>query len=248
MDNKKDKKYKIKVMKDKSDNLTVDKERIFSLPLRVLLIAKTGQGKSNIIGNFFRSDFYGNDYSGDDIFLISPMINDHKLETLCEFKEIPDDNVITEYDEDIINAIYDSCCEEFSEREAAGKKPHNKILIFDDVSWSGNLRKGKFNVINRIFCNGRKHNISCILTSQFYSHILPSCRANCSGVILGDMSEKQLKIVSEENNYLDTEKEFKQLFRKTVSNKHDYFIINYSNSKDKLYMDKDFNPLFPNTP
>lgn len=238
--NSKTKKYKIKVMKDNSDKYEVDKGLLFDLPFRLLFVMRTGGGKSNLIGNFFRSEFYGKDFSGDDIYIVSPMINDNKLQNLVEFKDIPEDNIITEYDDEIISAIYDKLTEEFAERVEAGKKPHNKVFIFDDVSWSGNLRKGYFNIINKIFCNGRKHSISVIITSQFYNHILPSCKGQASGLILGNTSEKQLKNIADDNNYLKDEKTFKRMFRDNVKEKHDFLVINYSNSSKDIYLNKDF--------
>tara|TARA_Y100000114_G_C11756132_1_gene326940 strand:- start:450 stop:1187 length:738 start_codon:yes stop_codon:yes gene_type:complete len=234
------KNLKIKVMKDKSDDFEIDKGLLFDVPFRLLLVMRTGGGKSNIIANFFRNDFYGKDFDGDDIYIISPMINDNKLNTLVEFKDIPEDNIITEYDEEIISAIYDKLTEEFSERVEMGKRPHNKVFIFDDVSWSGSLRKGYFNIINKIFCNGRKHNISVIITSQFYNHILPSCKGQASGMVIGNTSEKQLKNIADDNNYLKDEKTFKKMFRENVKEKHDFLVINYSNKSDEIYLNKDF--------
>jgi hypothetical protein len=171
------------------------------------------------------------------------MINDNKLELLIDFKQIPDDNVITTFDNDLLNDLYDKITEEFSESVEMGRKPANVVWIVDDMSWSGALKQGYFNIINKVFCNGRKHNISILLSSQYYTHILSSCRSNASGLILGNASEKQLKLISEENNFLENEKMFRKLFRSVFKNKFDYFIINYSNDFNQMYMDKDFNVL-----
>lgn len=236
-------KLKLKVVKDKSDDLVIKKGLLFDIPFRLLLVMKTGMGKSNFILNLFRSDFYGDNYDGDDIFIISPMINDNKLETLIEFKLIPDDNVITTFDSDLLTDLYDNLTERFSECVEMGRKPPNFIWIVDDMSWSGALKKGYFNIINKVFCNGRKHNISIILSSQHYTHILSSCRGNASGLVLGNTSEKNLKLISDENNFLENEKIFKKLFRSVMKNKYDYFIINYSNDFKDMYLDKDFNVL-----
>lgn len=241
--NKSLKKHKLKIVKDKSDDLVIKKEKIFNIPFRVLLVMKTGQGKSNFICNMFRKEFYGNDFNGSDIIIISPMINDNKLESLISFKQIPDENIITEFDEEVLSAIYDSNTDEFRERVESGKKPFNKVWIVDDMSWSGALKKGYFNIINKVFCNGRKHNISIFLSSQFYTHILSSCRSNASGLVLGNASEKQLKIISEENNYLENEKLFRKLFRSVVKENFDYLIINYSNKNKDMYLDKNFNSI-----
>ena len=236
-------KLKILKMKDKSDKYVVEKGLLFDIPFRLLLVMRTGGGKSNLICNFFRKDFYGKDFKGENIILVSPLTNDNKMLGLIEMMSIPEENILTEFDNDIIKAMYQMRVEEFAECEENGKKPPNIVWIFDDVSWSGNLRKGNFNTINLIFCNGRKHNQSIILTSQFYNHILPSCRSQTSGIIIGNTSDKQLKQVAEENNYMENDKIFKQKFRENVVEKHDYMVINYSNKRKDMYLNKDFEPI-----
>ena len=118
-------------------------------------------------------------------------------------KDIPEENLYTELDNDILDELYNKDTEEFAERTARGKKPFPKLYVFDDLSYDGSLRKGAFNMINKIFCNGRKHNISILITSQFYSHILPSCRSNASFILLGDMSDRQLDIITEEKKVIN---------------------------------------------
>tara|TARA_R110001632_G_scaffold29349_2_gene78022 strand:+ start:4819 stop:5547 length:729 start_codon:yes stop_codon:yes gene_type:complete len=240
-----DKKLKILKMKDKSDKFEVDKGILWDIPFRLLLVMRTGGGKSNFIANMFRDDFYGKDFKGENIILVSPLTNDNKMLGLIEMKNIPDDNIMTEFDNDIIKSMYDMRVEEFAECVENGKKPPNIVWIFDDVSWSGNLRKGNggFNTINLIFCNGRKHNQSIILTSQFYNHLLPSCRSQANGLVIGNTSDKQLKHIAEENNYMDSDKIFKQKFRENVVEKHDYIIINYTNKRKDMYLNKDFEPI-----
>tara|TARA_R110002167_G_scaffold44739_1_gene134465 strand:+ start:10796 stop:11530 length:735 start_codon:yes stop_codon:yes gene_type:complete len=235
-------KLKILKMKDESDKYAVEKGLLFNVPFRLLLIMKTGGGKSNFIGNLFRDEFYGKEFKGEDIYIISPMINDNKLNSLIDFKNIPEDNVMTSFDGEVISALYDKLTEEFAESVEKKKKPVQSVIIMDDISWSGKLRQGSFNIVNKIFCNGRKHNISIILTSQFYNHILPSCRSQASGIILGNTSEKQLKFISDDNNYLEGgDKSFRSMFRKYVVEKHDFLVINYSNKFKDMYLDKDFN-------
>ncbi len=230
-------------MKDSSDKFAVDKGILFDIPFRLLLVMRTGGGKSNLIGNLFRDDFYGKDFKGDNIYIISPMTNDNKMLNLVDMKNIPDDNIMTEFDNDLINALYEKNVEEFAECIEKGKRPPNVVYILDDISWSGNLRKGQFNTINKVFCNGRKHNQSIILTSQFYNHILPSCRSQASGIIVGNTSDKQLKSIAEENNYLENDKIFKSLFRSNVIEKHDFMVINFTNKKKDMYLNKDFEPI-----
>ena len=152
----------------------------------------------------------------------------------------------TRLDNESLSQIYDEITREYTDRVAKNKSPFPKLFIFDDLSFDGSLRKGNFNMINKIFCNGRKHQISVIITSQYYNHILPSCRANASFILLGDMSDRQLDIVTDENNYLSGKSpkaSFKRMVRATIGDKHDFIIINYSNPKEFMYLNKDFEPI-----
>lgn len=236
------KNLKILKMKDKSDKNEVHKDLIFDLPMRLIIAMRTGGGKTNLLANLLirKKEFYGDDFKGDDIYIITPLINDNKLEQLIEVKEIPDENIFYEYDEELLTALYDKLTEEFKERTEAGKKPHHKIIVFDDISYTGKLRSGNFNIVNKIFNNGRKHNISAILTTQYYYHISPNQKNNASGIIVGNTSDKALDSIMDDNNYLGSKKAFRKLFRTEIREKHDFLVINYSNNRENLYLNKDF--------
>jgi len=46
-------------MKDSSDSYTIKKNKLFDLPMRLLLIGKSGNGKSSFLGNLLlRKDMY----------------------------------------------------------------------------------------------------------------------------------------------------------------------------------------------
>ena len=234
-------------VRDRSDNYTIDKGLLPNIPYRGILSMRTGQGKTSIITNLLcNPDFNYHDFIGDDIFIYSPLINDDKLEMCISAKDIPEENLHKELDNESLSQIYDEITREYTDRVAKNKSPFPKLFIFDDLSFDGSLRKGNFNMINKIFCNGRKHQISVIITSQYYNHILPSCRANASFILLGDMSDRQLDIVTDENNYLSGKSpkaSFKRMVRATIGDKHDFIIINYSNPKEFMYLNKDFEPI-----
>ena len=60
-------------MIDKSDDYTIDKPLIDSLPFRMIICGKSGLGKTSLIGSMLLlPEFYGNDFKGDDIFIFSP--------------------------------------------------------------------------------------------------------------------------------------------------------------------------------
>ena len=55
------------------------------------------------------------------------------------------------------------------------------------------------------------------------------------------MSDRQLDLLTEHYNYMNTKRDFKNLFRDNVKEGHDFMVINFSNSREKgLYLDKNF--------
>lgn len=236
-------------VKDTAEAYYTKKKRIFDLPMRLIIVGKSQfSGKSNLVVNLLcRDEFYNKDFAGEDIFIISPSIySDAKLEKLVKIKNIPEENLYENYDEDYIISIYDLLEKEYEENVEDKVKPTNKLLIFDDCSFSGVFKKRINGIISKIFSNGRHINLSVILTSQKYSDISTSARENISGGIFFDCSNKQLDLVEADNNrLLDGKKAFLNMFRDTLQHPYSFFVVNYSNPKEERYLDKDFNPVNP---
>jgi hypothetical protein len=236
---------KVYRVKDKAD-LHYVKHEIFDLPMRLIIVGKSQMsGKSNMVVNFLlRDDMYSKYFKGEDIYIVSASLEtDKKLQLLIDVKEIPQANLFKKYDEDELMELYNKIEEEYKEAILKDEKPKNKIIIFDDISFSGDLKKKKFGVINKLFSNGRHINISTILTAQTYSSILPSARENCTGAILFNCTNKQLELIENDHNYLKTKKEFMEMFRDNVVEKHDFLVVNYSNPKEERYLNSSFEPI-----
>lgn len=236
---------KVLRMIDQSDDFTTDKGLLPKVPFRGILCGKSGSGKTSALGSMLLlPEFYLNDFQGEDIYIFSPLRNDFKMQTIIETKDIPDGNITTDFDDELLGMIYDKLVSEFEHDLQIEKIPSNKLIILDDLSFSGALTSGRYNNISRVFCNGRKQNISIILTTQLYTHILPVCRENASFLIMYNTSLKQLESVAEEWNYLSTKKAFITMFRNNVKEKHDFLVINHSNKSEHMYLDKNFEPIF----
>jgi septin family protein len=84
------KKIQLKRFKDKSDKFVVKKNNgMFDLPARIMICGSSGSGKTQLLLSLLLSDdAYLNDFKGENIYIWSPMINDHKLEYLVEKKKI----------------------------------------------------------------------------------------------------------------------------------------------------------------
>ena len=234
-------KNRIQRLKDKSDSNVINKGLIDNVPFRTIICGASGLGKTNFLANMILKDeWYNKIFYGDDVYIFSPLKNDTKMNTIISQKEIPEENVFTEFDDDILKEIYDLSVNEFEERSNAKKRIYNKLIILDDLSYSGVLRAKQMGQINRVFCNGRKHNISIIITSQKYTQISPVSRANFTSAVLYNTANSQVESIEMDVNFLKSRKAFKSLFRSQVLEKRDFLYVNFSNEKKDIYLDKDF--------
>jgi len=241
--------YSIYKVKDKAETYYTKKDIIFDLPMRLLIVGKSQfSGKSNLLVNLIcRDEYYNKDFAGEDIFLVSPSIySDAKLEKLVNVKNIPETNLMEEYDEEVLIALYDLLEKEYKENVADRVRPTNKLIVFDDCSFSGVFKKKINGIVSKIFSNGRHINLSVIITSQKYSDLSTSSRENASGAIFFDCSNKQLDLIeADHNRLLHGKKAFLEMFREVLQEPYSFLVVNYSNPKENRYMDKDFSPVKP---
>lgn len=235
-------KLEIKRMRDKGERHYTNKGDLFNLPMKLLVIGRSQlSGKTNFICSILLDDdprLYGDDFDGENIYLFSPSATtDHKLKVLIRNKEIPKSNIFKGMDENIIEALYDNIEEEYLEKERDGEKAPNVLFIFDDMSFGGNIHNS---AIEKLFCNGRHLNISTIVSAQKYTQLPSVARENATGMVLFNSTDKQLELMSDDNNYFENRKDFKKLFRNLTKEKHAFLVVNYSNDFDKMYMNNNF--------
>jgi hypothetical protein len=233
-------------VKDKNEKHYTTKFPLSDIPFRILVVGKSQlSGKTTFLVNLLLNPdgrFYTGDFKGENIFLISGSVgNDRKLKTLIDEKDI--ENVFHDYDEDTIEAIYQMIQEEYEEAVSKNKKPENYLMIFDDMSFKGIFKGKDFSIIKRIFSNGRHINLSCIVTAQKYTDISTSIRENMTLGVFFNCSDKQLDVITEDINYSATKKEFKQKFRHCTREKHSFFVVNFTNDPNSMYMDCHFQPI-----
>ena len=103
------KKYKIHPVIDGAENYYTKKDKIFDLPCRLLLSGKSQfSGKSCYITNIcIKPEFYGNDFEGDNIYIVSKSLNtDEKLKILIKCKSVPEENLFHDFDEEVLMELY----------------------------------------------------------------------------------------------------------------------------------------------
>ena len=243
------KKFKIDKMVDNTDSLTTEKDNnLFNLPMRLLMIAKTGDAKSTTLGNLLlKTEGYKDDFEPENIYIFSGSLDgDEKLRIIVEELEIPKSNLFSGYNGAMLEVIYELQVDEFNEKREKGiKNPKklNSLFIFDDLAYSNAMnQRGKENQITKIFMNGRKYLISSIVISQKYSSVGTSLRENASGLLLGKASNKQAELIADDHNYLVSgKKAFLKMFRQNTEKPYSKLIINFS--KPDLYYDTDFDAI-----
>lgn len=242
------KKFQIYKVKDKSENYYIKKDKIFDLPMRLLICGKSQfSGKSNLILNFLlRHEYYLNDFDGENIFLISASTEvDNKLKKLIEVKDIPPENIMDTFDEDHLENIYDIIEENYVEAEENNERPPNILFIFDDISFKGDLTKQK-GIVSKLFTNGRHQNISTIVTSQKYTGrggFSTTIRENQTGAIIFSCSDRQLDSIAEDHCRLSKKNCFKKMFREITKEPYSFMVINYTNPFEELYLNKNFDKI-----
>ena len=232
----------IKIMKDISDSFVIKKDGLDSVSFRSIICGKSGVGKTNIIGSLLcLKENYSDLFLGKHIFIFSPLKNDFKMESIIKFKSIPKENVFTEYNDDILNNIYDEIVDDFESQIENKKIPNNYLILLDDVSFDGSLKKGNYNAINRCFMNIRKHCGSILISSQKYSQISTGQRSNASSVFFFNSNMKERELFEADNNYIGSRKAFFAMLEDNLKNKRDFIYVNYSvDTVDKMYRNSKF--------
>jgi len=240
-------KHKIYKLKDKTDKYTIQKKDIFNVSNRIIFNMPTGAGKTGLIANFLlRPEFYKKDFQ--NIYIFSGSKDEPKLKTIVRELELDDVNVqvFGDYDDNVINEIYDFIVEQYKQDLENGEKPEHNLFIFDDLGFKNIFaRSKKESAMERLFMNGRKWLISSWILTQTITQISPSCRKNANGLIIGKITNSELEMIERQFNYLKTKKEFMDMVRDHTENLHDFMVVNLTNPAKDIYMDRDFKSLSP---
>ena len=223
---------------DTTDNNHI-KHPIFDLPFKLAIVGKSqiSLGKTSIVLNMLlRDEFYKKHFKGENIWIVTNNKLDNKLKILKKQKDIPDENFMV-YDEGALEDLYDLIQDEFQEE----KKKQQRLIIFDDVAYSGDLKSKESGIISKIVMNGRHAGLSSIFTSQKYSLLGTNIRSQLTGAMLGNASLKEIELISTDLNFLSNPKEFMRMY-KQHTNGRDFLVLNFTND-DSYYMDKEFNTI-----
>lgn len=237
---------KVKRVIDKSDDNVIGNGLLPSVRFFGMLVGSTGTGKTNLLVNMLASNEFPYDkiFEGDNIYIFSGSLNsDEKLQSLIEYKEIPESNLYDNYDNEQLHLLYNKLEEDYTEKKTNDIQINYPLIILDDLSFA--IGRGKdFDALKRYSQNSRKLGISFLITTQHFSQIPLSVRNNISFAVLYKTSSKNVSIIEEEMNYLKTKKLFLEMWHQNIKSKRDYIIVNFDNDGDEIYLNKDFEPIF----
>ena len=243
------KKYNILKIRDKNDSYYTEIEDpgLFDLPFRILINGRSqNSGKTTIILNLLANpEFpYHKLFKGDNIYIISNNKLDNKLEMLADRMEIPDHN-ITVYNEDHLEMLYEQFETDFKEETANGGKPENRIILFDDCGYGGDLKNKVSGVISRMICNGRHINLSQVYTSQKFSQCSTVLRTNVTGAILFGTSQREIEAITDDFSYFEKKSDFVKMFKEATKKPRSFLVVNLKGSlnADDIYFNSNFEPI-----
>ena len=202
-----------------------------NLPMRMLVVAPSNGGKSNMLKNMLlRSEFGYRDYFTDpktgalNYFVFSRTLGvDHTLDALVD--QLPKFHAYREWDDSIIRDIM-----EYSRL----KTERGVLLLLDDMITDTKVfNKCSGNVLNELAFMGRHHKVSFILTTQSYTSIQRPIRINTSAVIAFNLKNKR-----EEQAFQEEQSMWENI--------HELYTVATSPKYGFLYLNKDTGRAYSN--
>ena len=207
------------------------------LPMRMLIVAPSNSGKSNLLKNILlRPEFGYRDYFTDpktnalNYFVFSRTLGaDHTLDSLVD--QLPKFHAYREWDDTIIRDIM-----EYSR----SKTDRGVLLILDDMITDANaFNKRSGNLLNELAFMGRHHKVSFIITAQSYTSIQRPIRINTAAIIAFNLKNKR-----EEEAFLNEQnmwENIRDIYTIAISPKYGFLYLNketgnaYSNFERLLH-------------
>ena len=192
----------------------------------IVLVAKRRSGKSILLKylvNKQKKHF-------DKIFVFCPTEDINKFYQTDDF--IPKNNIFKEYKEEWVETLLNSMgnINKGLVEGVDNDKAKKVLLILDDCCSDVNFHQ--LNSLKKLFTRGRHCHISVIMTCQYPNQIPPICRTNADYILLGQLNEESVKLISDEYRRLLNPSEFKDLYENNTTD-FKFLIINNNSTKSK---------------
>ena len=232
---------KLNILKcrDTYDGFKIHKgDMLPSLPTKIAILGKSAlSGKTTLLSNLInRDEFFGNDFSGDNIYIISgSTTSDDKLINTIKYKKIPEENIFTELNDDVLELVMTTIKDKYEDLIDDDKKPQHSLVVFDDISYSSALSKRMgADKLSELFCNYRHYLTSIIVTAQKSTQLARVIRVNTIMFLIFKQSLLELENIMGDVCYIN-KKLFKQLFQEATKGKHDFMIVNLDAKPEHIY-------------
>ena len=191
---------------------------------------------------------YKDHFKPENIYIFSGSYKngkgDEKLSKIIEYLEIPEENVFSEFNNELLNELYDHIVENYNDAIEEKDKPQHSLIIMDDLGFTNEMKKNiSHSALDKIWCNGRKFLVSTIVLNQRIIQCSPTVITQANNVVLFKPNNRDLEIYESSFNYLESKKLFNKMVRIQTDNKHDFMVIDLSKNKKMIYRDKEFNPI-----
>lgn len=231
--------YPVKI--DETNLNVVNKYPLLPIPFFLTIIGRVKAGKSTLLNSLTLSPrFYGDDFQIK--ILISPTAHsDPAMKHIIDHFQY----VFDEYSETLLDTIV-----EMIEND---EDDNRYLLVLDDAITSG-FRQGKTGKIDEFSSlatkyrhiknnhTGKEGMLSIILTLQYYKFLTPITRTMSMGVIIaGEMSERELKKIAGEFDFLapnGSEKLFLENYKKCKREPFDICFLNVNDLEMRRNFDE----------
>ena len=194
----------------------------------VSLCGMRGCGKSEMLRYLVMAE----QHKFHKIFVISPTNVTNNF-----YNFIPKENIFSEWSDEYVERLLEILKNLNKNKKSQTDSPKNVLLILDDCC--SNTRFHNSRTFEKIFTTSRHYFLSCIITSQYITHIPPSARVNCDFVLVCNLNNNNIQILADEYTLGDcTRKQFIEMYKKAIPD-HGFLLINNSstthNNIDEIY-------------
>tara|TARA_R110002126_G_scaffold66649_2_gene169316 strand:+ start:2441 stop:3190 length:750 start_codon:yes stop_codon:yes gene_type:complete len=189
-------------------------------PSMMLLVGKSGSGKSNLLLNMVLDPALLGDYF-DEIYFISPTAD---VDDLVEHLELKKENLWSDLDKAVgdLETLMDNQAHDV---ERYGITKTNKVLVLVDDAVA-NKAFIKSDILTKLAIHGRHNLISSIICTQSYTKVPRVIRLQAAGLALFPSSQGEVKLLIDDYCPANTTKKaFEKIVRYATDEPYQFLFI-----------------------
>lgn len=222
--------YEIQVKKTNKDNLeqpeSVELDIIPKLPCGILIIGRSGSGKTQAIVNMMTNPVLLGDYF-DIVYLFTDAKPDKEL---IKDLKLEEKYIISDFKEEQVLEIMNKA--ERTIQEKGFKNSPKIMMIFDDILSNPKFLRSR--TVVKLATANRHFNVSYIFSSQYYKKLPPVLRTNARYYLIYPSSQSEVeKMADELTPARMSKKEFIKYLSHATKERYSFLTIN-TDSQDPL--------------